>query len=358
MENPKIGTLEVITGSMFSGKSEELIRRLRRAKFAKQKVVTFKHSVDNRYGENGVFSHRKESIFAYPVKDVAEMEKIMDENIDAEIIGIDEVQFFGDEIVDFCKKYVNFGKRVIVAGLDLSFRAEPYEPVPELMAIADEVDKLHAICTVCGKPAYASQRLLDGKPAYYEDPLVMVGTSENYEARCKRHFIINHRNEKKAKIYFFVGTEINVGKKFVEEMYIKNLAKHENIKSETIILSGNILNCEKNALKNLRKKVGEKISKNDFLFVRITGGILLPIEKNYTILDFMCELRKDSEVVIVSKNKKGALNQILVMADLIKKSDLNLREIVYKKTSNNNEIEENQIIEKISKLAGIGYRMI
>ena len=282
----------------------------------------------------------------------------MDENIDAEIIGIDEVQFFGDEIVDFCKKYVNFGKRVIVAGLDLSFRAEPYEPVPELMAIADEVDKLHAICTVCGKPAYASQRLLDGKPAYYEDPLVMVGTSENYEARCKRHFIINHRNEKKAKVYFFVGTEINVGKKFVEEMYIKNLAKHENIKSETIILSGNILNCEKNALKNLRKKVGEKISKNDFLFVRITGGILLPIEKNYTILDFMCELRKDSEVVIVSKNKKGALNQILVMADLIKKSDLNLREIVYKKTSNNNEIEENQIIEKISKLAGIGYRMI
>ena len=92
--------------------------------------------------------------------------------------------------------------------------------------------------------------------------------------------------------------------------------------------------------------------------MRITGGILLPIEKNYTILDFMCELRKDSEVVIVSKNKKGVLNQILVMADLIKKSDLNLREIVYKKTSNNNEIEENQIIEKISKLIGIKYRII
>lgn len=358
MVNLNVGSLEVITGSMFSGKSEELIRRLRRAKFAKQKVVTFKHSVDNRYGENGVFSHRKESIFAYPVKDVAEMEKIMDENIDAEIIGIDEVQFFGNEIVDFCKKYVDFGKRVIVAGLDMSFRAEPYEPVPELMAIADEVDKLHAICTVCGKPAYASQRLLDGKPAYYEDPLVMVGTIENYEARCKRHFIINHRNEKKAKIYFFVGTEINVGKKFVEEMYIKNLSKDRNVKSETIILSGNIINCKKNVLKNLRKKVEEKILKNDFLFVRITGGILLPIEKNYTILDFMCEMRKSSEVVIVSKNKKGVLNQILVMVDLLKKSDLNLREIVYKKTGNKNEIEENQIIEKISSLAGIGYRMI
>ena len=119
-----------------------------------------------------------------------------------------------------------------------------------------------------------------------------------------------------------------------------------------------ILQIINNEDMTIAKKVGEKISKNDFLFVRITGGILLPIEKNYTILDFMCELRKDSEVVIVSKNKKGALNQILVMADLIKKSDLNLREIVYKKTSNNNEIEENQIIEKISKLSGIGYRMI
>jgi len=236
MENPKIGTLEVITGSMFSGKSEELIRRLRRAKFAKQKVVTFKHSVDNRYGENGVFSHRKESIFAYPVKDVAEMEKIMDENIDAEIIGIDEVQFFGDEIVDFCKKYVNFGKRVIVAGLDLSFRAEPYEPVPELMAIADEVDKLHAICTVCGKPAYASQRLLDGKPAYYEDPLVMVGTSENYEARCKRHFIINHRNEKAKERFKDFPFNIEVLTRFEKPAVIKStLQKLQKGKIDLVI---------------------------------------------------------------------------------------------------------------------------
>ena len=202
IQNSKIGTLEVVTGSMYSGKSEELIRRLRRAEYAKQKIVAFKHAIDNRYGENGVFSHENNSFRAYPVSDVSQMEEIMEKNVDAEVIGIDEVQFFGKKVVDFCKKYVEYGKRVIVAGLDMSFRAEPYEPVPELMSIADQVDKLHAICMVCGKPAYASQRLINGEPAYYDDPLVMVGANENYEARCRRHHIVRYRSDKKGKIYF------------------------------------------------------------------------------------------------------------------------------------------------------------
>ena len=207
-----MGSLEVITGSMFSGKSEELIRRLRRAKYAKQKIVVFSPSIDNRYGEKGIYSHGKESLEAYSVNSVNQMEEIMTENIDAQVIGIDEVQFLGEEVVEFCKKYVEYGKRIIVAGLDLSFRAEPYHPVPELMSISDRVDKLNAICTVCGKPAYASQRLINGEPAYYDDPLVMVGASENYEARCRRHHIVKHKEEEKGKILFIIGTEIDAGK--------------------------------------------------------------------------------------------------------------------------------------------------
>ena len=243
IQNSKIGTLEVVTGSMFSGKSEELIRRLRRAEYAKQKIVAFKHAIDNRYGEEGVFSHGNDSFRAYPVSDVSQMEEIMEKNVDAEVIGIDEVQFFGEKVVEFCKKYVEYGKRVIVAGLDMSFRAEPYEPVPELMSIADQVDKLHAICMVCGKPAYASQRLINGEPAYYDDPLVMVGANENYEARCRRHHIVRHRTDKKGKIYFIVGTEINVGKKFVEKMYEEQL--FENKKVATIVIKGQMEENEK-----------------------------------------------------------------------------------------------------------------
>lgn len=192
-KNNNLGKLEVITGSMFSGKSEELIRRLRRAVYAKQKIIVFKHAIDDRYGVNGIYSHGNDSIEAYPVSTIEKMEEILEKNIDAEVIGIDEVQFFGEEVVDFCKKYVNLGKRVIVAGLDMNFRAEPYHPVPELMSIADKCDKFRAICTVCGESAYASQRLIDGEPAYYDDPLVMVGASENYEARCRKHHIVKYR---------------------------------------------------------------------------------------------------------------------------------------------------------------------
>lgn len=196
IEDRNIGKLEVITGSMFSGKSEELIRRLRRAKYAKQKIVVFTHSIDNRYGENGIFSHGNDSLEAFPVSTIEQMEEIMQSHLDVEVIGIDEIQFFGEEAVDFCKKYVEkLNKRVIISGLDMNFRAEPYHPVPELMSIADKVDKLNAICTVCGQKAYASQRLIDGEPAYYDDPLVLVGATENYEARCRKHHIVRKREK-------------------------------------------------------------------------------------------------------------------------------------------------------------------
>ena len=356
IQNSKIGTLEVVTGSMYSGKSEELIRRLRRAEYAKQKIVAFKHAIDNRYGENGVFSHENNSFRAYPVSDVSQMEEIMEKNVDAEVIGIDEVQFFGEKVVDFCKKYVEYGKRVIVAGLDMSFRAEPYEPVPKLMSIADQVDKLHAICMVCGKSAYASQRLINGEPAYYDDPLVMVGASENYEARCRRHHIVRYRDDKKGKIYFIVGTEINVGKKFVEKMYEEQFVDDKKIK--TIVVNGQMSGNEKTDLKNLREKINLALIENDYIFVRITGGLLLKLEGSYSILDFMCEFRKNSEVIIVSKNKKGVLNQILLTVDLLKKSDLNLKEIVYKNGNSHagEEKEENGVIEKISKITEVKYR--
>ena len=358
-----MGSLEVITGSMFSGKSEELIRRLRRAKYAKQKIVVFSPSIDNRYGEKGIYSHGKESLEAYSVNSVNQMEEIMTENIDAQVIGIDEVQFLGEEVVEFCKKYVEYGKRIIVAGLDLSFRAEPYHPVPELMSISDRVDKLNAICTVCGKPAYASQRLINGEPAYYDDPLVMVGASENYEARCRRHHIVKHKEEEKGKILFVIGTEIDAGKKEVEENYREKFLKDK--KCETIIIKSRINEFEENnsevstsefSLVDLRDKVENAINENDYVFIRIIGGLLLPLEGDYSILDFICEYRKKSEIVVVVKNKKGLLNQVLLTVDLLKKSDLNIGKIVYK--NGNDEKEHEEVLEEIKGITHLEYEFV
>lgn len=143
----KVGRIEVITGCMFSGKSEELIRRLKRAQIAKQRVQAFKHSIDNRYSVSDVASHSGERITATPIKSASEILANLD--IQATTIGIDEAQFFENEIVDAVKEIALGGKRVIIAGLDMDFRGEPFGPMPFLMAIADEVLKLHAICAVC-----------------------------------------------------------------------------------------------------------------------------------------------------------------------------------------------------------------
>lgn len=178
------GWLEVITGCMFSGKTEELVRRLRRAVIAKKATIAFKPGIDTRYDAMAVVSHSGFSFNAVPIDNPVALLKRIE---DAEVVGIDEAQFFSPEIVDVVKELTRRGKRVIVAGLDLDFRGEPFGSMPILMALADEITKLHAICTVCGNIATKTQRLIDGRPARYDDPVILVGGLESYEARCNIH---------------------------------------------------------------------------------------------------------------------------------------------------------------------------
>ena len=180
---PTGGWIEVICGSMFSGKTEELIRRLRRARIAKQKVQVFKPAIDTRYADREVTSHNGLQIEAIPVEDTAQLSGLIAP--DSTVVAIDEAQFFDDEIIQLCTRLANQGLRVIVAGLDTDFRGEPFGPVPDLMARAEQVDKLQAICVKCGGPASRTQRLIDGEPAAYDDPVILVGASEVYEARCR-----------------------------------------------------------------------------------------------------------------------------------------------------------------------------
>ena len=189
-----MGWIEVVTGSMFSGKSEELIRRVRRAKYANQEVVVFKHASDKRYDDIKVASHSQLFIEAIPAESAEEIERLLEEKYShIKVIGIDEVQFFGGDIVELCQKLADSGKRVIVAGLDQDFRGEAFKPMDELMAKADYVDKFNAICAVCGNPASRTQRLVNGEAAYYDDPVVMVGASESYEARCRKCHEVRYR---------------------------------------------------------------------------------------------------------------------------------------------------------------------
>ena len=179
------GVIEVITGSMFCGKTDELIRRLRRATIARQKVQVFKPAIDNRYALEKVTSHAGSEYAARPVQNaraiLAQLEP------PTTVVGIDEAQFFDEALIPLSQELADRGVRVIIAGLDTDFRGEPFGPMPVLMAKADVVDKLHAICMVCGEAACRTQRLVDGKPARYHDPVVIVGASELYEARCRTH---------------------------------------------------------------------------------------------------------------------------------------------------------------------------
>jgi thymidine kinase len=170
---------------MFCGKTEELIRRLRRARIAKQKVQVFKPVIDNRYDHMKVTSHSGLDVDAFPVASSAEIFEKLDP--DATVIGVDEAQFFDDGVVDVVEDLANRGLRVIVTGLDTDFRGEPFACMPELMARAEKVDKLRAICMVCGEDATRTQRLVNGEPARYNDPIVVVGAQEMYEARCRKH---------------------------------------------------------------------------------------------------------------------------------------------------------------------------
>ncbi|MCE9677129.1 thymidine kinase [Paraclostridium bifermentans] len=182
------GYIEIVIGPMYSGKSEELIRRLKRAKIAKQNVVVFKPLIDDRYSKEDVVSHSGYAINAIPIKDCSEMEKYINE--DTQVVGIDEVQFFDNEVVDMAIKLADKGIRVIAAGLDMDFKGEPFGPTPKLLAVAEFVDKIQAICSVCGQPATRSQRLINGKPAKYDEPIIQVGAVESYEARCRKCHVV------------------------------------------------------------------------------------------------------------------------------------------------------------------------
>jgi len=174
------GWVEVITGSMFSGKSEELIRRLRRAIIAKQRVQVFKPALDDRYTAAQVVSHSRWRLEAERVHKAAEILEKVDPR--TEVVGIDEAQFFDEELVTICGHMADLGKRIIVAGLDMDFRGEPFGPMPKLLAVAEEVEKVHAICARCGAPASYTQRLTQAQEQ------VVVGAAETYEARCRRCF--------------------------------------------------------------------------------------------------------------------------------------------------------------------------
>ena len=179
------GSIEVITGSMFCGKTEETIRRLRRATIARQKVQVFKPKIDDRYAEKKVTSHAGHNFDAVPIQTASEILDLL--KTDTTVVAIDEAQFFDDEIIPISQQLADHGIRVLVAGLDTDFRGEPFGPMPILMSKAEKVDKLHAICVVCGEDASRTQRLVDGKPARYDDPVVIVGAAEMYEARCRVH---------------------------------------------------------------------------------------------------------------------------------------------------------------------------
>jgi thymidine kinase len=180
----RAGWIEVICGVMFSGKSEELIRRVRRAIIAKKKIQVFKSHLDERYaGIYQVSSHDGRTVNAVPVDTPEQIATLV--LPETQVVAIDEAQFLDASIVELVTSLANRGVRVIVAGTDSDFRGEPFGAMPQLLAVAEVVDKLHAICVVCGNPASRNQRLIGGQPARYDSPTIMVGSTESYEARCR-----------------------------------------------------------------------------------------------------------------------------------------------------------------------------
>src|SRR5688572_7146534 len=184
---PRAGLIEVICGPMFSGKTEELIRRLRRAKIARQRVVVFKPRIDNRYDEIQIVSHSSQKISSIPVEDPSAMAHCL-EHLDApvDVVGVDEAQFFDESLVPFVERLANAGTRVVIAGLDQDYLGRPFGAMPNLLAVADVVTKQYAVCVVCGAPASKSQRIADEKIPEVSDEQVLVGAEQLYEARCRR----------------------------------------------------------------------------------------------------------------------------------------------------------------------------
>lgn len=188
------GWMEVVAGSMFSGKTEELLRRVRRATIARKRVQVFKSHLDDRYaGLWSVSSHDRRTFEAIPVDSSAQILLRLDPM--AQVVAIDEAQFLDAGIVQVASSLADRGRRVILAGIDSDFRGEPFGPMPQLMAVAELVDKLHAICVLCGAPASRNQRLIGGKPAPYESPTIMVGAADAYEARCRACHMVPRATE-------------------------------------------------------------------------------------------------------------------------------------------------------------------
>ncbi len=183
-----LGQITVICGSMFAGKSEELIRLVRRAMYARKKVQVFKHALDDRFHLEAVATHNGVQISARPVRNTVELASLIEP--DTEVIAIEEAQFFDEKLPALCVELADAGKTVIVAGLDQDFRRQPFGIMPTLMAVADEVVKLRAICVVCGRPASHTQRLVDGRPASWDEPTILVGAQEHYEARCRNCHVV------------------------------------------------------------------------------------------------------------------------------------------------------------------------
>lgn len=182
--NQKEGWIEVITGPMFAGKTEELIRRIKRLEYAKKNIIVFKPVIDNRYAENEVVSHNNNRTKSV---NIASVKEIFDHvTNDTDVVAVDEVQFLEPETVEILNYLADKGKRVIVSGLDTDFRGEPFSFMPKLIAIAEFVTKLTAVCVKCSAPATRTQRIVNGKPAKYMDPIVLIGASESYEARCRK----------------------------------------------------------------------------------------------------------------------------------------------------------------------------
>lgn len=190
-----LGKITVVCGSMFAGKSEELIRLARRALYAKKRVQVFKPVIDNRYDETMVVTHMGVKHQAVPVASVADLTKKI--HPDTQVLLIEEAQFFDRSLVQLCVDLADAGREVICAGLDQDFRRAPFGPMPELLAVADEVIKLRAICMKCGAPASHTYRVIDGKPAHKDDPIILIGATEKYEARCRNCYTL--RGMRKAK---------------------------------------------------------------------------------------------------------------------------------------------------------------
>lgn len=192
----KDGWIEVITGGMYAGKTEELLRRVRRVKYAKKEILVFKPALDTRYGLNEIVSHNNERIDSISINAPEEIFRYFGSKLPY-AVAADEVQFFGKELIEIAEDLASHGVRVILAGLDTDFRGEPFGIMPELLARAEYVTKLAAICQVCGAPATRTQRIIGGKPAKFDDPIILIGAKEQYEARCRHCHVVIKENEEK-----------------------------------------------------------------------------------------------------------------------------------------------------------------